>query len=610
LAENAETTIVNPDGITTPTSIVCLLLALAATLFLVVPGLHWGLPSETRNRLELGADRESWQAPEEIESPWSEYPNALPNAPERTGSHPRNAFNPIRSYHPDEYAIFKSLSGMQPSRLRFFHGFFGWPAFHFYVVGGALQASAKIGIVKLMPKMAFYYANPDELGRMYVVGRVITLLMALGCIIVLWRAATRLFGRGGGAAAALLLAVTPLFAINAHYMTADVPMLFWMSLALLASTHVLKGGPMRWSVLAGVFIGLAAGTRYQGVIAAFPVVAAHLLKAPDETEANACEPCLWKRLVARLFSRELLIAGAISIGVFLATNPYILARPGQFYREFTGELHSSRNPMAFLTSVLLFAQCGLGAMLSIATVLSLLLAGLRRDRKVGFILLAFGVPALLLAMGRPVMVRYMMPVIFLPPLLIAWAFGVILRRGAEINKRMSRAAAPLLLLAILVMTGLQSQSFCAMFVRPEMDTRTRAGEWIAASIPDGATVGVVSVPWQFELPPLNAKRLNIVVVKQDPAALARAAPDYFIASDLQFPPVSVRGPLNDSERAFHAEVFEGKGAYRVRQGFSAWPYGYANVLRYGPHDMRYANPRIVIAQRRLSRPGFPGDNGL
>ena len=236
MAENAETTIVNPDGITTPTSIVCLLLALAAIVFLVVPGLRWGLPSETRNRLELGADRESWQAPElredEASDPWSAYPNALPNAPERTGSQPRSAFNPIRSYHPDEYAIFKGLRGMEPSRLRFFHGFFGWPAFHFYVVGGALQASAKVGIVKLAPDLNFYFANPDEMGRMYVVGRVVTLLMALGCIVVVWRAATRLFGRGGGAAAAVLLAVTPLFAINAHYMTADVPMLFWISLAV------------------------------------------------------------------------------------------------------------------------------------------------------------------------------------------------------------------------------------------------------------------------------------------------------------------------------------------------------------------------------------------
>ena len=58
--------------------------------------------------------------------------------------------------------------------------------------------------------------------------------------------------------------MTPLFTINARYWTADVPMLFWISLALLFSTHILAGGGRRWYVLGGIALGLAAATRYQG----------------------------------------------------------------------------------------------------------------------------------------------------------------------------------------------------------------------------------------------------------------------------------------------------------------------------------------------------------
>ena len=204
------------------------------------------------------------------------------------------------------------------------------------------------------------------------------------------------------------------------------------------------------------------------------------------------------------------------------------------------------------------------------------------------------------------------PVALLPALLSAWAFATFLQRGFELGKRRTKCAAPLLLGVLFLATALQSWNYCALFVRPEADTRTQAGEWIAENIPDGATIGVVSEPWQFELPPLNGGRFKIVIVAQDPEALAKAAPDYFVTSDLQFPPVAVRGPLTTDERQFRAEVFEGGSAYKVRKHFEAWPYSQALALRHGPHDMRYANPVIVVAQRATVAKGriSPDAGGL
>ena len=441
------------------------------------------------------------------------------------------------------------------------------------------------------------------MAALYRVGRVLTLLMALGCIIATWRAAARLFGREGGAAAALLLAATPLFAINAHYLTADVPMLFWISLTLLAATHILEGGGRRWAVLAGIFLGLAAGTRYQGALAGFVVAGAYLLREGDKAGSISAGTACWQGIGRRLASRDLWVAAAVSIAVFLAVNPYILLRPAQFLRELSGELHASRNPAPYLVSLWLFMQSGIGILLSLAVLGSLWLAVARRERKVGFILIGFGVPAALLLIGIPVNVRYMMPTALLPALLSAWAFAALLRRGFEIGKRGTKCAAPILLAVLFLVTAVQSWSYCMLFVRPEADTRTRAGEWIAENIPDGATIGVVSEPWQFELPPLSSGRVKIVIVAQDPEALAKAAPDYFVTSDLQFPPVAVRGPLAPGEEEFRAEVFEGGSAYRVRKRFEAWPYGQESALRHGPHDMRYANPVIVVAQRPTAAKG-------
>lgn len=589
----------------------CLGAALVLLLLLVVPGLNWGLPSAARNRLALGDDPERWQAPEvgadEASEPWEFYPNYLRGGGERKGRLPRSAFNPIRSYHPDEYVILKSLSGMRPFQLKVFHGFFGWPAFHFYVVGVALKVCSLFGAVSLVQDVAFYFRNPEQMARLYLVGRVVTLLFAIGCVVTAWACAGSLFGTKAAAATALLLVATPLFSVNAHYLTADIPMLFWISLTLLASIRILNGGRRRWYVWAGVFLGLAAGTRYQGGLAAFLIASAHVLRERGMEAETPGAAGRWRPFVARFKSRDLWLAAAVSLLVFLVVNPYVVVRPGQFCREVFGEWHSSRNPSCDPAGVLLFVEAAVGFLFAAATLGALWMAFVRRERHVLFILAGLGIPAVLLGLGWPVMVRYMMPVLLLPVLLVSWAFGLIHRRGMELGKLRRKLAAPILLAVLLLFTAHQSLAYCRLFVDPQADTRTRAGEWIVNNIPAGSTLGVVSEPWQFELPPLNRERFRIRIIPVDPKALSTAAPDYVVSSDLQFPPLAVRGPLDPGEEDFRREVFEGGKRYAVVTRFEAWPWGRRKLLARGPHDMRYVNPVIVIARRKGHRPPSPTD---
>jgi len=588
-----------PAPLPWPVSVAGLVAAGGLLLWLVVPGLRWGLPSEERNRLTLGEDRSAWRAPEissdEIEKPWEYYPDYVRGGSERKGRHPRSAFNVLRSYHPDEYVFLKSMPEL---RRKLFPGFFGWPALHFYVVGAALKISSWLGFATLMPGkvgMNFYFKNPEAMARLYEIGRIVTLLFAAGCIIVVWKAGGRLFGAEGGIAAALLLAATPLFTMNTRFLTADVPMLFWISLVLLFSTHILSGGGRKWYLLGGAALGLAAATRYQGALAAFLIAGAHGMRPLD---VQGCR----ERIRAFFATKNLRLAAGISVLVFLACNPYIVLRPGQFSQEFLGELHGSRAPLSrFLIDVLLFGGTGFGIMYGAAIVAALLLMVVRRDQVALFLFLGLGVPALLLLAGRPVMARYLMPVLLLPVLAVAWAFATIHRRGMELNKPATKVAGPILLVIPLLLAGLQSCAYSRLFTDPEMDTRTRAGQWITQDMPEGSSIGVVSEPWQFQLPPLNLSRHKIAILDPDkPEALfERGTPDYVITSDLQFPPVgSGDYPLSAKAEEFWKEVREGGQTYSVAQRFEAWPFGQKDLLRVGPHDMRYENPAIVISARR------------
>lgn len=607
-------------------SAVYLVVAMMILLCLVVPGMRWGVPSEQRNRLTFGPDRSKWHAPAltaaERESPWTAYPNNLSDGTPRTGTQPRSAFNPVRSYHPDEYVIFKSLSGMRPGEGQFFHGFFGWPALQFYVVGAALKAASWFGAVKLVPDMDFYFQNPDEMARLYVVGRAVTLLFALGTLVAVWLAGTRLFGAAGGVAACLLLAVTPLFVINAHYMTADVPMLFWISLVVLASTYILRGGNWRAYALSGAALGLAAATRYQGALAVFVIVAAHLARPPAEGDQGASRRgALLRRAKSLVISKELWLAGLISVLVFLVTNPYIVLRFLQFAREFSGEFSGSHGTLGLLHWTVLAAVTGVGLVFFFVAAASAWLLAVRPIREGMFLLFGLGIPALLLWLTHPAMVRYMMPALLLPIFLTAYAFALfdcaarwVSREAAELAavadtpqaaaharaRRRARWAPAILLAVVLVVTGWQSWSFAELYSDPEKDTRAKAGEWIAANATAGTVVFVVSEtgvadPWIFELPAIDRTRYVLTPWKTEPKGLG-GRDQVLLVSDLQFRPVGMREPSDEHELEAFNMIF-GRGGKPfvslLATSFAAWPKGWKPILEQGPHDMRYANPEIV-----------------
>ncbi len=94
---------------------------------------------------------------------------------------------------------------------------------------------------------------------------------------------------------------------------------------------------------------------------------------------------------------------------------------------------------------------------------------------------------------------------------------------------------------------------------------------------------MLSEPWQFELPPLDARKF---VIRNQGDSAARGPEAYLVMSDLQFAP--------DDRSQREREFLSG---YAVIQRFEAWPAGQKIALRYGPQDMHYANPEITIAER-------------
>jgi len=591
-----------------------LFLALSICVALGLAALSWGLPSYERNALVFGARTESLAIPalsaDDYRRLWTKYPNYLPSGPARTGEHPRSAFNPVRTFHPDEYVILKGLARMRPAELDMYQGFFGWPALQFYVVGAGLQAAKMMGLVHLVRDISFYFIHPEEMAKMYIAGRLVTLLMSMAAVVAIWGAAAKMFGPWCAGLSALFLAAAPLFSVNSHYMTADAPMLLWVALALWIASHMLLSERRRWYTLGGIAVGLAASTRYQGALAGLIIFAAHLFRGPaphqDSQGRHAPPPHPLIHLIA---DSRLLLSGMVAIFTFLLINNRILALPAEFISEITQEFRSARSPDTTpWPSLLRFALYGLGPALAVAALFGLIAAAVR-GRKPGWLLIWGFLPAaVFLCVSSPFMVRYWMPILPLPIIAAAWAVCALGRFGLK-TSGLRKTLAFAIGAAVLLTTLAQSAAMAVMHSRP--DPRLVSGRWIAANVPQSSTIAILSDstlpsgaapaadPWQFLTPPISPLHYRLLSLNMDLNQLDALAPDYVVISDFQLPPLACRSPLTACECAFMDRLQDTAfyEPYRFRNFPDLLNRRFVWPWIAPPHDFRYADPGVTIYMR-------------
>jgi len=144
-----------------------------------------------------------------------------------------------------------------------------------------------------------------------LLGRLITAGLAGLTALPVLLLAERLAGLWAGAVAGLLIAFSPVYNQGSHLNTADVPSAFFAALALNVTGRLLHRETRGDYALAGIYAGLAAGTKYPAGFVALAIVAVYFR---------------W-RLAERRFSWSLAWAGLPSLAVFLLTTPGLALNP-------------------------------------------------------------------------------------------------------------------------------------------------------------------------------------------------------------------------------------------------------------------------------------------
>ncbi len=505
----------------------------AAAAIAFFPGLKWGLPSRAADEYFWG-DRRPWTG-REIQGLAGERPDEPTRGADvdvdplesrehlvrlnETDAQRAAVIRRYRlyTYQPDEMITMMALASMRPSEGRLDPKLYQYGGLWIYPVGAAIRLGAAGGWLTLKNDTTWYLDHPEEFGQFYVAARLYTVLWAGVGVWAVYALARKLAGGCAvtGAVAALCAMAMPVVVNMAHEAKPHLPAAAIMLLAVRAAMRYAESGKRAWWIATAVLCGGAFGM----VLAAWPIFV--VLPVMVMVRRAGWEEVLTKTV----------FGGLIGAGVYLATNPYIAIN--LFANRAV--LESNFGNSLAMYEIARLGEGAINAALLVIEGTSPILAVFgaggtawlawrwvrRRDGAgrpaIGWLLAA---PVLVilaqfvaLAAGKPGEYgRFAV----LPDVALGIAAVVAVRR--RVAHRV-HAAVPMLLLTI--MTAAAGSEYLLGFARDASpgDSRARVAAQLDAYARSGArTLGVVSEPAPYCLPPVDLFRWEIYLLPANPDA--------------------------------------------------------------------------------------------
>jgi 4-amino-4-deoxy-L-arabinose transferase-like glycosyltransferase len=505
-----------------------------------------------------------------------------------------NAHHPFATYHPDELINLNAALQADIPHLKFDIGFYNYGTFYFYLVSLAEMIAAGYGLLPT-PQAP----NAAHQAALFLVGRLVTVLMGTLTIPVIFALGKRLYGERIGWWASFFYAVAPLPVVYGHFLAVDVPANLFVALALLWSVRLAEGDSVRDGLLAGVWVGLAAATKYTaGVVVVAPLTV-----------------LFWAKSLNRLRTAGLVVLGALLAFFFGCPGPLVnwnafwnglpgYPGSGVYYELFVhsrqghGLLFVRTGPGWWYHLVISFPW-GLGIPLYAAALWGVVVAWRRRTMGDKLLLLFTGLYFLIIGFSAVRFARYTLP-LFIP-------LTVLAARGLEAVWQKNSAGGRLrqgLFVMVALLTLLLSLGWVRRMIAPT--PQDRAADYLWRVLPPGASVAFATIPW-FYSPPLSplfglpspvqrAKaaeedtrfQLRIPSEEWDPSVLS-PPPDAVVFSNVEtMHPLRLGLP---SARRFLADI--PPDYRRVRFG-SGPPWGAPPWQTIVPDDFLYVCPKITV----------------
>lgn len=421
--------------------------------------------------------------------------------------------------------------------------FFNYPALMFYVNFLIQLIQFVFGyLLGIYPSVNSFGST---LTTLVLPSRLLISLFDIGTIYITYSLAKRMGGESVGLIASAFVAVNPLLIEQAHYITVDTPLAFFVMLSLLCIHGTVGSSERKRYLAAGVSIGLAAATKYTGALLLPVLVIIHMLNSGSMARAfqTLSNPKLW-------------LAAASAAGVFFLSNPFIILSNDEFVRDFSFEqyhvsyghlgLDPSQSTLQYY--ILEVMARNFGWPLFLLLVGTLLMFVVRKERNnlmmMTFPLLYF----VIISSWQMRAPRYSLPMF--PLFLIVTAIGAtqlwqasaaFFSRWAAGHQSIAHQVTVGTTIALGVILLAQPLALDYDFQRSisAPDTRTLVKGWIASHVPPGSTIA--TGPFGIALPDTLYRVLFIPFLAQEPERITAFYDtrwyedcDLLIASDFDY----------------------------------------------------------------------------
>ena len=390
-----------------------------------------------------------------------------------------------RRPHPDEWVVywvfrwFDRYSEPNPCPTPQTQCFFDWGGLYLYLGYIARQV---LDVVTLVIPLPSFGARADgEFIRAALAGRLLSVVMSTGTIVIGYLLGKALNGRAAGLIAAGIIALSGLLVQLCHFATPDSTTIFFLSLTLLLAVEAARAPSSARFAAAGASAGLATGSEYHMGLLLLPVLGA------------------W--LMAGRARNGLLLSLLAFVVAWAVANPFAVLQPAAF---LDANLHSlrirtvesgaeygdrwSQYGPAWLYVVRYPFGYGVGFAMTVWLVAGAIWAIARRRRLDLLVVLWIVAYFILVTLSPAKFMRYSAPLI--PPLaVLAGVFAVDLwgMRAAVVRP---------LVLAAAVATALYSLAYDAAYAQlfSAQDPRQVTTSWIQRHAARHSQIGFEEIP--------------------------------------------------------------------------------------------------------------------
>jgi hypothetical protein len=167
-------------------------------------------------------------------------------------------------------------------------------------------------------------AGPERTYRLFLAGRALSLLMAVGMVVLVYRCGRERMDHGPALFAALVAGLCAPMAYYAKTANLEAPYLFWFAAALLFYLRVLRRHRRNDYEWLGACVAAAVATKDQAYALFLPMPPAILWSLSRQRAAEGRSPSL----LATLTDRRVLTAAAVAVLGVLALDNVVLNPSG------------------------------------------------------------------------------------------------------------------------------------------------------------------------------------------------------------------------------------------------------------------------------------------